>query len=99
MLIVQQTINSNTPSIQSSTTALASNPARVYWQIQNLGTNPLYVLLGTGASTSVFHMILKGGTANDDGLGAWFASQETVYTGTVTITGTTPRYVVTEIAP
>lgn len=66
--------------------------------IQNLGTNPLFVLLGTGASTSVFHVVLKAGTGNDDGTGGSFAMETTViYTGLVTVAGTSPRYVVTEL--
>lgn len=88
----------NTPSIQSSATALSANSTRTYWQIQNLGTNPLFVLCGTGASTTVFHAILKGGTANDDGLGAsWAPESNVVYTGIVTIAGTSPRYTVLEL--
>ncbi len=99
MNIVYQTQNSNTPTIASASTALAANPARLYWQIQNLGTNTLFVLMGTGASSTVFHMVLKGGTGNDDGLGASYASQEVCYTGPITISGSSPRYTVTEIAP
>lgn len=98
MLIVYQTANINTPAIISSATALASNPKRNGFQIQNLGQNALFVLLGTGASTSVFHAVLKAGTANDDGLGGVFSmSTGTVYTGIVTVAGTSPRYVVTEL--
>ena len=88
----------NTPSILSGGTALASNPARGGFQIQNLGTNPIFVLLGSGASTTVFHMVLKGGSVNDDGLGASYSQNEgTVYTGVITIAGTSPRYVVLEM--
>lgn len=90
----------NTPSIASAATALADNgpTGRTGWQIQNLGTNPLFVLLGSGASTSVFHMVLKGGTGTDDGLGASFSQMNgTVYQGIVTIAGTSPRYTVLEI--
>jgi len=88
----------NTPSIMSDATALASNPARAAWAIQNLGVNPLFILLGSGASTTVFHVILKGGIVNDDGSGG-MVSQEmgVVYTGIITIAGTSPRYTVTEI--
>lgn len=94
------TQNSNTPSIASAATALAANPARMAWSIQNLGQNALFVLLGSGASTSVFHVVLKGGTSNDDGSGG-AVSQEmgTVYTGIITVAGTSPRYVVLEQAP
>ncbi len=95
----QQTINVNTPSIASAATALAANPARTAWMIQNLGTNELFVLKGTGASTTVFHVVLKKGTGNDDGTGGSFAEEAgTIYTGIVTIAGTSPRYVVTEHA-
>ncbi len=90
----------NTPSIASATTALAdAGPVgRTGWQIQNNGTNPLFVLLGSGASTSVFHFVLKGGSGTDDGLGASFAQMDgTVYQGVVTIAGTSPRYTVLEI--
>ena len=100
MLINYHTQNSNTPSIASSTTALADNPKRIGWQIQNLGTNPLFVLLGNGASTSVFHAVLKGGTGNDDGLGGSISQMSgVVFTGPITIAGTSPRYTVLELAP
>lgn len=89
----------NTPAILTSAgTALADNKGRVLWSIQNLGTNPLFVLRGTGASTTVFHQILKGGTGNDDGLGASMSeSAGACYTGIITVAGTTPRFVVTEL--
>lgn len=97
MIVVYQTAKVNTPSILSTATALASNPQRNGWQIQNVGTNPLFVLLGSGASTTVFHFVLKGGTGASDGLGG-NASQTsgTVYTGIITIAGTAPLYVVLE---
>lgn len=94
------TQNSNTPSIQSTATAIASNPARIGWTIQNLGTNPLYVCLGTGGSTSVFHFVLKGGTGNDDGLGGSLTfTSGAVYTGIVTVAGSGLRYTTLEVAP
>ena len=90
----------NTPAIVSAGTALsiASPAGRTGWQIQNTGTNPLFVLLGSGASSTVFHFVLKGGTGNDDGLGASFSQfGPAVYQGIVTINGTSPRYVVLEM--
>lgn len=100
MATVVSTQSINTPAISSDATALASNKARIGWSIQNLGTNPLFVLLGSGASTTVFHYVLKGGTANDDGLGGSLVFNDvTVYNGIVTVAGTSPRYVVAEIAP
>lgn len=95
------TQNINTPAIVTSAgTALAANPARIGWAVQNVGTNPLFVLLGTGASSSVFHFVIKGGTGDSDGLGGSLSFfGPTVYNGIVTVAGTSPKFVVTEIAP
>lgn len=99
MIVAQQTTNSNTPSIASSATALASNTARTGWNIQNLGQNVLYVLLGTGASTTVFHVALKAGTSNDDGTGGSVGQEQgVIFTGPITVAGTSPRYTVLEHA-
>ena len=49
----------NVPAIISTATALAANPLRIGWQIQNLSTNALFVCLGPNASTTVFHIVLK----------------------------------------
>ncbi len=100
MIVCNQTTNVNTPSIMSASTALVSNPARVGWTIQNLGTNELFVLMGSGASTSVFHNVLKKGTGNDDGTGGSTGQEQgVVYTGIITVAGTSPRYTVVEFAP
>lgn len=89
---------SSTPSIASAATALAANAARGSFLIQNLGTNPLFVRFGSSASTTVFNIVLKGGTSNDDGLGGSYEqSNGVVYTGIITIAGTNPRYVATEM--
>lgn len=94
----------NTPSIASDATALASANVgaetgnRRGWSIQNLGTNTLFVRLASGASTTVFHIVLKGGTGNDDGLGGSTGqTQGAVYQGEITIAGTSPRYTVLEM--
>lgn len=88
----------NTPEILSSATALAANSARAGWGIQNVGTNPLFVRLGSGASDTVFHKVLKGGTGAKDGLGAsWDQEGTTIYTGVITVAGTSPSYVVYEL--
>lgn len=93
-----QRVKANTPEIASAATALAENTERAYFSIQNLGTNPLFVLLGSGASTTVFHKVLKGGTGNDDGIGADYEMNgPLIYTGIITIAGTSPRYTVTEV--
>jgi len=88
----------NIPSIASDTTALAANPARCAFMIQNLGTNALFVRFGTGASSTVFHVVLKAGTGNDDGSGGTFAMEgETMWQGIISIAGTSPRYTVAEL--
>lgn len=95
------TQNVNTPSIVASAgTILAANPARIGWSIQNVGSNPIFVLLGAGASSTVYHYVLKGGTGDSDGLGGSLIFMgPTVYNGIVSFAGTSPKAVVTEIAP
>lgn len=87
--------SANTPSILSTGSPLAANPNRRLWSIQNLGTNPLYVRLGTGATTTVFHVALKAGGSNDDGNGGYIVDE--MWKGAVSIAGTSPRYTVTEL--
>jgi hypothetical protein len=88
--------SANTPAIVTAAgTAIAANPARKGWRIQNLGTNPLFVRLGASASSTVFHVLLKGGSANDDGLGG--IVEDDIYSGIVSVAGTSPRFVVTEL--
>lgn len=85
-----------TPS--TGDTVLAPNPARGAFMIQNLGTNALFVRLAAAATTSVFHVVLKAGSGTDDGSGGTFAMESgTVYTGAISVAGTSPRLVVTEI--
>lgn len=98
MTIISSVSLANTPSIASAATALAANKARGAWMIQNLGTNALFVLLGSGASTTVFHVVLKAAAGNDDGSGGVFSQEEgVVWSGIVTVAGTSPRYTVTEL--
>lgn len=88
----------NTPAVISASTALASNANRRGFMIQNQGTNPLFVLFGNGASITVFHMVLRGGTGAKDGLGGSFTQfGGVVYTGEITVAGTSPSYTVTEL--
>jgi hypothetical protein len=95
-----RTQNATVTPIASATTALASNKARVGFMIQNLGTNPLFVKYGSAASSSDFSVVLKGSTVQDDGTGGVLSSADTaVYTGIITIAGTSPRYAATELAP
>lgn len=88
----------NVPSIlNASGIALASNQNRRFFSIQNVGTNPLFILLGDGASTTVFHAVIKGGAANSDGLGGSYSSGTVCYQGDVSVYGTSPLFVVTEM--
>lgn len=96
-LVSSKSSTANTPAIVTSAgDALAANVNRKGWAIQNLGTNPLFVRLGTGASSTVFHRVLKGGSVNDDGLGG--VIEDEGWLGVVSATGTSPRFVVMEMA-
>lgn len=100
MQIVYQSNNSNIPAIASSASALAANPARLGWRIENLGANPLFISLGGTASTTVFHYLLAAASLQDNGTGGKAEQMNgVVFTGAITIAGTSPRYTVTEIAP
>lgn len=90
----------NTPTVQTGATALAANPARIAWSIQNQGTNPLFILLGAGATTSVYHAVLKGSTVAADGTGGTYSMESgTIYNGIITVAGTSPSYTVTDMSP
>lgn len=97
-MIIRSASEANTPEILGTATAIAENGSRSAWNIQNLGTNTLYVLLGSGATTSVFHFALKAGSVDDDGTGGSVSQTSgVVFTGIVTVAGTTPRYTVMEL--
>ena len=89
----------NTPAIVTSAgEVLAANENRYSWTIQNVGQNPIFVRYGGTASTTVYHAVLKAGTADSDGLGGSFGQEgSTVFQGSITIAGTTPKVVVTEL--
>ena len=83
--------------ITSAGTLLAVNTERRGLIIQNLnGTDPLFVKFGSGASTSSFDIILKAGSANDDGLGGTISYDVLSYRGIITIAGTSIRCTATE---
>lgn len=58
--------------------------------IQNLGTNPLFVRRGTGATSSLFNYILAAGGAPDDGYGGTIEIND--FIGVVSFAGTSVRY-------
>ena len=97
-ILFQSTGATNTPSIASAATALAANPRRTQWLVQNLGTNPLFVRLGTGASNTVFHTVLKGATVQDDGTGGVMGQDNgAIFCGEISVAGTSPRYTALEM--
>jgi hypothetical protein len=88
------------PTVQTSTTALASNTARIAFMIQNQDTSALKVCFGPGASSTIYHVVLKGGTGAADGTGGSVAQEAgTVYNGVITVfSAGTPSYTVWEQA-
>jgi len=83
--------------ILTEATDVAANTSRKGFLIQNLGQNALFVKLGSGATTSSFDVVLKAGTANDDGTaGSYEQTQGVIYRGLISFAGTTPRYTVTQ---
>lgn len=89
----------NTAAISSPTTGdtvVASNTSRRAFIIQNLGTNALYVRFLAGATTSLFNVVLKAGSVNDDGTGGSISSTNPCYTGDISVAGTSPRLAITE---
>ena len=96
---VTQAKTANTPSIVTTGgDVIAANTKRKGWMIQNVGTNALFVRFGTGASTTVFHAVLKGGTGDSDGNGGSVSQMGgLVYQGIISATGTSPKMVITEL--
>ncbi len=89
-------IHQRTGIVTSAGIALNANENRRLLIIQNLGTNTLYVKFGEGASTTSFDVILKGGTASDDGLGGILTYDTLSYTGVISVDGTSPRFTATD---
>jgi hypothetical protein len=102
MQVIYPTSAANVPTIQTSTTALADSAGRrLGWSIQNLDTNVLYVCMGTPASATVFHWVLKAGTGSADGSGGTVSEEAgVVFTGPIYVySAGTPSYVVAEHKP
>ncbi len=102
MISITQTKGTTTAAagVQTDPTALAANPARLAWGIQNVGTNPLFVSLGGTASASVFNKILIGGSGDSDAHGgSWDQDSGVVYTGAITVySSSDQKYAVYELA-
>lgn len=90
------TVHQRTGILTSGGDFFSANDNRRTVIVQNLGTNPLFVKFGTGASSSDFDVVLKGGTAPDDGLGGTVSFDVLSYTGTISSAGTSPRFTATD---
>ena len=99
MQTVFTTQSVNTPSVQTGATALAANPNRLGFTIQNQsGANPLLVRLGSGATGSAYHVVLKAGSTAADGNGGIYSQTDgTIYGGAITVAGASPSYTVLEM--
>jgi len=89
-------INTRTGIVITAGTILSENLNRRGLIIQNLGTDELFVKFGASATTSSFDVVLKAGTANDDGLGGTLSYDVLSYTGVISVVGTTVRCTATE---
>ncbi len=90
-------VASRTGIVTSAGTLLNTNLNRSGLIIQNLnGTNPLFIKFGSSASSSDFDVILKAGSAPDDGNGGVLSYDVLSYTGIISVAGTTIRCTATE---
>lgn len=90
---------SGTHLVKTGATALASNPARIAWSIQNQGANVLFVSLDGSASTSHYDYTLKACSVAADGTGGSLSMEAgTIYNGIVTVAGTSPSYTVMDMS-
>lgn len=98
-MIQRGSINTRTGGAVSTATALVAFQDRRLFSIQNLDTGALFVRFGTGASTTVYDIILKGGVGAADGSGgAIIEAGECVYGGIITVASSgTPSYVAYDI--
>lgn len=90
------TVNQRTGILTSGGDFFAANDNRRTVIVQNLGTDALFVKFGTGASSSDFDVVLKGGTGADDGLGGTVSFDVLSYTGIISADGTSPRFTATQ---
>jgi hypothetical protein len=106
MIVVGQTKAVNTTPVLitgtgASQTVLVANQARSGFSIQNVGTTAMLICFGATCSATQFHYALKGGSANNDGLGGSITfTAGTVYTDIITSFGaSTAILAVMELSP
>lgn len=69
--------------------------ARREFSIQNCGTNPLFVFLGTGANTTTnVNYILKACAVANDGSGGFISDE--IHKGAVSVAGTSPSLIASQ---
>lgn len=88
------TANSSNGVKSGAGTAILDNLNRTDVQIQNQGTNVLYVKFGLGCTTTNYDVTLAACTVAADGKGALYSN--TGYTGSISVAGTSPSYTITE---
>jgi hypothetical protein len=85
----------STTSPATATTVLAANLDRKRFTIQSQDDEVLYLKLGTGASSSDYHITLSAGSGAADGTGGIFTNDG--YQGAVSVAASgTPSYSVIE---
>jgi len=89
-------IHTRTGIITAAGTLLPANDNRRTIIIQNLGREVLFVKFGSDASSTDFDVILKAGSANDDGLGGVLSYDVLSYTGIISVAGNTVRCTATD---
>lgn len=101
MQFIQQSSNISTQATGATAgQVFAANAARVYFQVQNVGVNPIYLLYGIGdASATNCHEILAAGATASDGAGGIARSGTVCYQGRIAVGGTAPTYIAYQIAP
>lgn len=100
MYIISQANSADTSSLVLTDNGIIfdSNPHRRYWFIQNVGTVPVFVKFGTGASATSFNAIIHGGTSDSDGTGGTASADNPIsYTGDISVYSTNLKIVAYEI--
>ena len=90
----------NTDSVILTTngTIFESNSSRRYWFMQNVGTAPVFIKFGAGASTTSFNSIIHGGSSDSDGTGGSASSDNPIsYTGDISVYSTDLKIVAYEL--
>lgn len=94
----KQYSTSTTPSIATANADVGTLASGEKLVIQNLDTDALTVRYGTGASSTVFTFLLKGGTAADDGNGGSCVIDDWIGVVSVAAQTGSPRFIVSKLS-